>query len=257
MSKNETMKQMIDHEWQNIMATHGLKESDRAGKMRVYDGIVDEDTFAVQRHKTLFLLKDANKPNGYDISGAVHDFEEGIGDGYAYRDLLNTANSTVREDTKYTRLGTMWRVICMWARIVEDEGFGLTDCFDDKGYHVDDMRGYLKNIAIVNIKKTAGESSCPTTELEKAVNGYFCLIQQQIECISPSLIVCCGTFEVVRDYLKNKATDIQDYGDYFIYNGRGYLKAPHPANRRSYQTNFDEFKKVYYGMKECSLLQNI
>lgn len=174
-----------------------------------------------------------------------------------YLDEEDTANSTVREDTKYTRLGTMWRVICMWARIVEDEGFGLTDCFDDKGYHVDDMRGYLKNIAIVNIKKTAGESSCPTTELEKAVNGYFCLIQQQIECISPSLIVCCGTFEVVRDYLKNKATDIQDYGDYFIYNGRGYLKAPHPANRRSYQTNFDEFKKVYYGMKECSLLQNI
>lgn len=252
MNRNEIMKQMIDDEWQNIMATHGLKEADRAGKMRVYDGIVDEDTFAVQRHKILFLLKDANKPNGYDITGTVHDFEEGIGDGYVYWDLLKTANSTVKEDTKYTRLGKMWRVICMWTRIVEDNSFKLTDCFDDKGYHVDSMRGYLRNIATVNIKKTAGESTCSTKELKKAVNVYFCLIQKQIECIAPSLIVCCGTFEVVRDYLKNKAMDIQDYGDYFFWDSRCYLKAPHPASRRSYKTNFNEFQKMQAALQDAS-----
>ena len=53
--------------------------------------------------------------------------------------------------------------------------------------------------SLVNIKKSGGRSSSNKDDLEQYVAQDSRLIGEQVKCLSPHVIVCCGTWTLVRN----------------------------------------------------------
>lgn len=74
----------------------------------------------------------------------------------------------------------------------------------------------LKNIAIVNLKKTDGQMRSDNSDLENHMRKTEDLLLQQIEIIQPHYVICCGTWKFLGEDAKN------------FLNNYKVLKAPHP-----------------------------
>lgn len=236
---NATIKKLIDEKRDAILANKAPNEPD----ILVYDGVVDEDCFAKQDKKILFLLKDGNDPNRYED-----------GNGYTYRDLYGTAMATTANETPKTRLYTMWRYMCMWVRIIEDPSFKLEQCWNNSdGFDVDAMRGYLTHIATVNIKKSAGKGTNDETyvpALTRAVEHYYDLIKAEIALIQPNLVVCGDTFDYVKGQYDVEVKKLSNGRRYFVYDNSVYLEYWHPSARFGYEKHFKRFKETYSALCE-------
>ena len=231
---NVEIKKMIDDRKETIISCKAEDETD----VLIYDGIVDEKTFYQQKNKVLFLLKDGNDPNLYED-----------GNGYTYRDLYAAASATKQTETKSSRVYTMWRVMCMWIKIIEDKYFALEDCFDvKKEFNVDGMRKELLKIATVNIKKTAGKgtnNSSYSKVLKRSVETYYSLIKNEIDLIKPTIVICGGTFDYIKREYDVEIKKLKNGKRYFIYNDCVYLESVHPSAIFGYKKHFDVFKETY------------
>lgn len=234
MSINEIIKILIDEKRDVILKNKAPSDPD----VLVYDGIVDEECFAKQNSKVLFLLKDGSDPNRYED-----------GNGYTYRDLYGTAMATTENETPKTHLYTMWRYMCMWVRIIEDPNFGLADCWNNiNGFDVDSMRGYLSHVATVNIKKSAGKGTNDETydpALKRAVKLYYDLIKAEISLINPNLVICGGTFDYIKGQYDVNERRLPNGRHYFVYDNCVYLEYWHPDARFGYEKHFERFKETY------------
>lgn len=236
---NARIKDLIDAERDIILSCKAPNEPD----ILVYDGIVDEDCFAKQEKKVLFLLKDGNDPNRYED-----------GNGYTYRDLYATAMETTKTETPKTRLYTMWRYMCMWMRIIEDPNFTLDQCWDKThGFDVDCMRRYLTHFATVNIKKSAGKGTNDKTyapALKRAVEHYYGLVKKEIALINPNLVICGDTFDYIKDKYDADIKKLPNGRRYFICEDCVYLEYWHPSARFGYEKHFSRFQETYTELKK-------
>ncbi|GEM_PF-2643893 len=235
MGINEIIKQKIDDNWGSILCAHGKKQTSDGEIVKVYDGIVDESVYLKQKTKILFLLKDGNNP-------ILHD-----GNGCTYLDLRNTAYSSMATDTKMSRMYPMWRVMCMWIRIIEEPNCTFNDCLNSKNmFDVDGMRILLSHIATVNVKKTAGAGSCPDNLLNEAFS-YFPLIKHEIELINPDyVIVCCGHMDFISEQYGCELKTLSNGKRYFRYGGKNFVEMIHPgAFYMSYKNRFQLFAETY------------
>ena len=146
-SINAQIRKLIDSRKNDILSVKAENDRDLIS----YDGIVDEEVFSSLPQKILYLLKDPNGANPY---------EDGNGD--ICRDLYESALATSQTENAKTRLGTMWRYLCMWQRIIEEPDITLSDCEkEDHSFDVDGMREYLRHAAIINVKKRVGVGGLP------------------------------------------------------------------------------------------------
>lgn len=237
MSINESIVRRID-EWKNPILATKMDEYD--SNVLVYDGIVDEDHFSHQSEKILFLLKDGNEPFPHEELGnqgcTYLDFQKALKCDYPAKDFYR-----------------MWRVMCLWTRIIEDPNFCLSDCYDkNTGFSVDNMREYLSHIATVNIKKLAGigtnsknKATSYDKKLRKAVSSYYPLIKEEISLIKPTLVICGGTFEFIQNQYSEKPKQLSTGKRYFTHEGCDYLEFVHPSAFYSYEKFYCDFKNSY------------
>ena len=81
--------------------------------------------------------------------------------------------------------------------------------------------------AVVNIKKSGGRSRSDDADLQKYVREDGDLLKQQVKCLRPDVMVCCNTWDLVKDVWPHKHTSEQVYD----IDGMLVLDFWHPANR--------------------------
>ena len=192
------------------------------------DGIVNEKQFSKKIPGVVFLLKDANVSTPEESNVADN--------------LLATANGEAA-------FGKMWKVLCMWAMIMENPKITFSDCCNSKFDVKDSIRSYLNRIAVVNICKEHGKGTNSQEEIDakiaSAVNKYYNFVREEIDIIDPSLVVCCGTYPFVVDQYDFEDKTLPSGAKYFFHKDIPYLEMMHPACRMGYREMFAYFKEVY------------
>ncbi len=126
------------------------------------DGIIDETAWNDAPRKVLFLLKDTN--------ACPQDFR-----------------AVVR--------GNPWKVVGHWAYGIQNvEQHHIPSFAEAEG----SFEAACAASAIVNLKKQPGTSSSNLLEVEAAARADLCLIREELAIIEPEVIVCGGTFRIVK-----------------------------------------------------------
>ncbi len=83
--------------------------------------------------------------------------------------------------------------------------------------------------AVVNIKKSGGRSQSNDDNLKQYVSEDGDLLKQQVECLSPHVMVCCNTWDLVKKDVWPHAEQISER--VYRVDGMFVLDYWHPANR--------------------------
>lgn len=266
-STNEHIKNCINNTAKVICQTH-------PGEAIVYDGVIDQDCF----DGVAFLLKETTKTGyaaykekrirDYSDEFGVVDYDGGTCDIW---DFVTTTKRII--DDPKQRVESVWPILCYWLEAYYKGNDGADfQSFRDKYENEDDKKnkvkgveskkGYqkdqydiLKNAALVNIKKTAGESTSDDKILNKAVNAYKCLIYKELERIAPKYVVCCGTFEHAKTIFSAKECQTLPCGaecfEHIYESGQRivFVDFVHPGCRVKKQVTYAYAKDVFNELK--------
>ena len=194
-----------------------------------FDGIIDIDTWEKTNLKILFLLKDSYRPvnkNG--------DYNTARFSTYVLDCIANKTKDKIKDKT--------WKQVLLWANAISKKcGFGEIE--------------NLKNVAFMNVNKLAFKSENNTnsenSNLKIAVKEDKDILREQLEIISPDIIVCGNTGKYLFDILKEKGSYISGIGKQkdgrnplYLYKTDKYVvfDAYHPSYRET--TTVKEFEKL-------------
>lgn len=133
----------------------------------VSDGIVDEESYLSSKIKILYLLKEVNGGNNWDLCEFIR----------------NGARSQT------------WNNISRWTK-------GILNLDSDIPWNEletitqDDRKELLKPICVVNVKKSSGGNTSKRNELYQAAYEDRKYIMKQIYIYDPDIIICCGTSDI-------------------------------------------------------------
>ncbi len=171
--------------------------------------------------KTLFLLKEA-----YDNQGRGQDWWD--------------LSQMIQEwDRPY---GRMWWTLAYWS-------YGVKNLINNRGqimpFPTEESKWKkaaenLYESAVVNIKKSGGKKTSDWEDLKKYAEEDSDLIWEQICDINPRLVVCGGTWSIIKDYLPTPPKKEHDRLGDMVYdvNGRVFIDFWHPANRYPNAMNY-------------------
>lgn len=172
----------------------------------VEDGIVDEAEYKASKYKILYVMKEVNGGEGWNL-------KEFLKDGG-------------RPQT--------WNNIARWTEGI----FSLENDFkwDYLESNNEDRRKImLKKIGSINLKKTPGTHTSNYKEIDKEAKANKELINKQVELYKPDIIICCGTFDsFVNNVLdaKDEKKEMTDRGiRYLIYDDKLIISYAHPEAR--------------------------
>ncbi len=176
--------------------------------MAYTDGIVNKEFYKVSNVKILWILKEVNHDgdiSDWDMTKILQDIKTdyGIESGWekTFGSIVHTTYGILNEK--------------MWDEI---------PYYYDKPEIVD----VLKEIAYINVKKTAGDSTTHFTTLERAYVENKKLLFKQINDINPSIIIYGGTYYLfendIEENVKNKSIK--------------HIDAYHPAQRQITHENY-------------------
>jgi len=168
-SKEDRLKAIFDR-WKEACIEKG-------DKFDATDGIINEEYWSQpSQKKVLFLLKETN-----DFKGT---------------------NDTPVDLCKY--------IVKYWAYFwpfVGKLAYGLRKTntinfpsFDVAGI-IENYQSAMMSSAVMNIKKTTGGGSSKIEKLEEAVHKYKDLINEELDIIQPDIIICGGTFQIVKNII--------------------------------------------------------
>lgn len=184
------------------------------GKPIVFDGVVDEAAFLNSGIRTAFLLKEVNDRDRQE------DWEDFL-DNY------------VRKQAYTDKMYTTWPNVCLWMEALKEDNIFYRDCLNGNGsFDVDKLQQNLLDIAIVNIKKTAGGSASNHNELVQAADRYGFVVRRQMELIGPRLVICGGTFEYAKSIFgveEQRVRMLPSGAEYFQEGETVYLQFVHPV----------------------------
>ncbi|WP_396601487.1 hypothetical protein [Algibacter sp. R77976] len=185
----------------------------------IIDGIVDLIEYDKASIKIMWILKEVNSENDtdeWDLRDAIKNLktEKGIKKGWA-----STFNPIV-----YTTFGILHNLY--WEEIENT---------NDNPNIID----VLKKIAYVNVKKIPGKSVAIKSELEIAFKEHKSILKSQIELYNPDVIICGGTFNIIKDVFQNlnNKTAIHPFSSYENKNTI-IIDAYHPNNRTVTQEKY-------------------
>lgn len=197
------------------------------GKVFNRDGIVDADVWKNEDCRILFLLKEAWHRKTMD--GSEYDLAEDL--------------------REYGPWSSMWNRVAEWTR-----GIHLTAEYKPAPYRSLEKKEAnleLRKIAVINIKKSGGESRSKNDNLMTYVEEDYDLLYNQIEMINPNIIVCGYTFDFLNKVIYKKGEkSIDKTGDnlcdnwHYKWKNRIVIDYYHPAMQTSKIL-------LYYGIVGC------
>ena len=185
------------------------------GNFFITDGIIDPNRWKKSNFKILFLLKEAygDTPNLEGEWDLVNYLSKGLGQ--------------IR--------GKMWPTVSQWCfginKLIEtseipqfDENFKINREFND---------AFLGS-AVINIKKSSGYKSSNKLDLIKYVNSDWDLLSEQIDSISPDLIICGSTWPLIKSKINYEKS-----GEWLYKSDKYYfVDFWHPANQYPNKLNY-------------------
>ena len=168
------------------------------------------------------------------------------GPGWSLPSLISTMYHDPKRD-----LLRLWKNVSRWAICAQDSDKFFVDISPTE------LREGLKLFATTNLKKTAGGGQSNDTVIRKEAKAYYEEWMQEIEILDPQLIVCAGTFSIVKDAMNmHEQLQVCSSGaEYFICSkGRVFLNFVHPTYRISDRLMFAYFKDTLKSFREAKLL---
>ena len=165
--------------------------SHHATETFVSDGPIDPKRWSKIERRVLFLAKEAH---GKTETGGHWDLP-----------------TLVREEWKKPKY-KLWWTLGYWAYGIQRLASGPIPSSPWTGgqHWKDEVRESVLASAVVNIKKSDGRSSSNDNDLREHVYRDWDLIKQQVECLSPHVIVCCNTWPLVKERVWPHAQQISE-----------------------------------------------
>ena len=173
----------------------------------VSDGPIDPNRWLKIEPRVLFLMKEAYGDTG---PGETWDLPE-----------------LIREDWKGPKY-KLWWTLGYWAYGIQrlTNGPIPSNPWDDQRW--EQVRESVLGSAVVNIKKSRGRSQSNNDDLRRYVFKDGDLLKRQVKCLSPHVMVCCSTWNLVKD-LWPQTEEISER--VYRIDGMQVLNFWHPANR--------------------------
>lgn len=189
----------------------------------IKDGVIDANSYLNSKYKILWLLKEA------------YDNDDNGRYGWSLSELLG-GDDVYTRFLKTTRSKTTWYPIIYISYSILN-GFPP---YDDLAFIDDDpdtMTSILKNIAIVNINKLAGNSTSNNTSLKRVLLSNEKLLKMQIDILNPDIIIGGNTLDFYYNLLDLGHCNyiyfnhIKAERKYYVSKDQLYIDAFHPARR--------------------------
>jgi len=166
---------------ENLFSAWALEANRIYGSQQqfVKDGVVEPERYFNSKRKTLFLLKEVHEKEG---ESKGWDLCEEIRNGAPWSGWRN------------------WDVLARWTHDIlagqATDWNTLTSEVDSK------VSDWLRNIALVNVKKSGGGASTDPQELWDYSQKFQDPLRAQVSLYQPDLIVYCGTGNIGWDLFK-------------------------------------------------------
>ncbi len=142
------------------------------------DGIIDEETWNSASPRILYILKE------------VHEITKAGNAWSIAKMLLEAARASVWNND----LSATWANVIRWT-------YGLTEpvfTYHPKLHDFGSLRSGLRKCAVLNLKKTCGGADADMEQIGQAAADNKEWIKREIAIIDPDIIVCCGTYDIVK-----------------------------------------------------------
>lgn len=157
----------------------------------------------------------------------------------AYEDDHNKGKWSLNEElNKSGPWSTIWYRVCEWTYGILKSSDKEIEKFGPYEKNNEDMCDIIRNIAVMNIKKSGGESKSTYEEISAYAYADREEIVREIELIDPGIIVCGSTFKDINRITDNKIKKEKESNDNWFYYSdaignkkRLYIDYYHPANR--------------------------
>lgn len=183
MTKNEK----IDLVYEDLLSVYKSKNNAFFDGIGIKDGIINENIFESQKEKILIICKDHNNRTG-----------QKEGDINSFRIWWN-------EGVKYVFAN---RIASWVIHILKDFKSEEIDFSKDKKAEA------LKKLAFINIKKISGTHTIDYDSILEFIKIGKDHINQQIDIINPTLIICCLNNKYLTEELLN--IELEQKGEFFI-----------------------------------------
>ena len=200
----------------------------------VYDGIVDLEKF----NGLVFLLKEATKAG-----------TKKFGNGWS---LVEQA--AIEAGNQNSQVPKKWETLCYWTEAYKDS----TKTYKDAAK----CGGNLAEIAIVNIKKTAGEGTSENAPMNTIMKNaeYKQILRDEITAIKKTgkqlLVICGGTFDWAKklyDVARGEVKLMDCGAEYFQRDGIIFLNFVHPSVRCGKEVTYAYAQAVFAERKRKNL----
>ncbi len=182
-----------------------------AYKNFVNDGILIEKDWKNASSKICFLLKESND-DFIEISG--------------------------HEWGPYGSSNLFWRNLRIWRHVIMERRQGNCPVLENA---LSEKELPLSDIAYVNLKKNAEcKSKSYDPDIQSYVDNDWSFIFQQIQCLNPDVILCCGTFKYIQNKLGFKQLNSRVYS----FGSQLFVDFYHPSGRKGYETTFNELSEL-------------
>jgi hypothetical protein len=180
--------------------------------MAYKDGIINNDKYNKTNPKILWILKEVNHDGdleNWDMTKILQDIKDeyGIEKGFekTFAPIVHLSYGIIHRKS--------------WTEVPNH-------------YDKPEIIDILSQIAFINVKKTSGSSTIDNQTLENAYNQNKNLLFQQINEISPNIIIYGGTYHLFENELE-------------MINDKNikHISAYHPAQRTITQEEY--FERVY------------
>ena len=197
-----------------------------------FDGAVRPDVFFARERRLMFLLKETN---GNNNNGERND----VLTDWDYMEWVR-----MQAEQAEPLYRSVFRNIAMWSRmfeVVNDEERELvvSEFMDENGLIIDkSLCASLKNIAIVNLKKSWGVEQTDWYKMQEYLesdNQRREILLHQVEILKPTIVLCGGTFDFAQSIFGNtecvkeaKGLDGQK-NRYFEHDLTTFVECYHPS----------------------------
>ncbi|PIC86116.1 hypothetical protein CSV72_09880 [Sporosarcina sp. P20a] len=187
-------------------------------------GIVNEEWYESCETKVLYLLKEVNDEKQNGNWSLVYFIRKQIEELKFYRTMV---------------------ILGLWSSSMQQGFPSYNSILERKEKNIAEG---LSSLAITNLKKSGGKGSSNMADVKSYAIVSKELWIKEIELINPDIVLCCGTFSIVREILDFQTEVCESgalYGDAF---GTRFVEFTHPMYRISPKINYAYFKET---MKSC------
>lgn len=193
--------------FQNWEEVHKKKGYERF----IRDGIVSlKDWYEQTTPKICYLLKEAySDRDGFDLVQTLHD-----------------------EDP-----WQMWKKVAVWTEAIF-QSFGECSAYDKERVQKNSWKN-TDCIAVINIKKSNGQSQSDDKEIVAYAEADQDFLRRELDIINPDIILCGNTSDCLRTILgdrwKDNETKMTLFGQ---WNGKLVIDYCHPASQYPNRINY-------------------